>query len=54
MISIGAAASIGLGGLVAAINAVLNNVPSLNEDFHTHKFQGAKTLIGKVTSKMSV
>lgn len=53
MISIGAAASIGVGGLVAAINAVLNNVPSLNEDFHTQKFQGAKTLIGKVTSKMS-
>jgi hypothetical protein len=53
IISVGAAASIGVGGLVAAINAVLNNVPSLNEDYHTHKFQGAKTLIGKIANKVS-
>ncbi|NHO68489.1 hypothetical protein G8770_23300 [Aestuariicella hydrocarbonica] len=55
LLSAGAAASAGLGagGLVAALNTVLNNVPSLNEDYHTHKFQGAKTLIGKVANKIS-
>lgn len=55
MISAGTAASIsiGAGGLIAAINAVLNNVPSLNEDYHTSKLQGAKALIAKATNKRS-
>lgn len=53
MVSAGAAAVAGVGGLVAVVNAVLNNVPSLNEDYHTDKFQGAKTLLGKIANKAS-
>lgn len=42
----------GWGGLAMALLGALDNIPSLNEDYHSKAYQGAHTLGEKISSKV--